>query len=1452
MKITYIVNLFPKLSETFVLNQITGLIDMGHEVEIIAAGRPAEQIVQASVNKYNLLQKTVYLTRNSSRLGFELNERLVSALFFTDVIHAHFAAMPTDLALKMSKAFGIPFVFTAHAYDIFISPDANRLREKIDNALKLITISDFNKNYLLDMLGDDLNEKIEVIRCGVRLEDFKFVEREPKETVRVLSVGRFMEKKGFCYAVEAFGEVVKEFPNVELRIVGDGELKGEIVTLRGVLGLQDRIVLLGPQPQSVVRKEMEEADIFLLPSVTALNGDREGVPVVLMEAAATGLPIVSTIHSGIPEFVTNGMTGYLVPEKDVHALAEKLKELIEQPGLRKKMGKEGRKQVEANYSHKKEVDRLEDLFASLVMEKASITALAKEQRYLLEKRVKDTTVQLLEYRCDHLKRMDELMKRMDDLMKMMGNSKNKDEQINQCKDQLRQKEEQITRFKDQVRQRDEQIRQKEEQITRFKDQVRQRDEQIRQKEEQITRFKDQVRQRDEQIQSLYNSRCWKITAPLRCISGFIRKPYETTGRLVCHNVQNVQPVSIARSNSDSNSINKPSNNKFKVLYVLNSFPKLSETFVLNEIVELLKMGIEVRILARFNPGEKIVNANILRYQLLERVHFLQGEPQITLESESILKEYSDINIVHSHFAAEAAEIGAQVALILKKSFTFTAHAYEIFDVSFLDVEKLKYLMNAASVVITPSEYNKKYLMNVTGFYQDDRIKIVRATIDIEKFPPRLSSDSTRGLNIITIGRLVKKKGTIYLIKSMKIVLEQFPDAHLFIVGDGPERVALDDCIRRWKLERNISILGEMTNEKCDSLMDKCDIAVLPCIVSDSGDRDVCPLTLQEAMAKEIPVISTFVASIPELIEDGVSGLLVPEKDEKALADALMKLMDNPKLREVLGKNGRNRILDEFNIKTQVTKLVNIWKLIISDIVVSNNTNVINPVWPPKEKQFRNRFFQNDYSEIEERVETWGGNTNLKASIIVSSYNQKETLKLNLLAWEHQKYPKKFFEVIVADDGSSDGTKEMIEGLISKVTYKLKFYTQEDLGFRLAKVRNEGVALSEGDVLCFVDADTIPSPEYILEHMKYYHVSDSIAVVGFRHRIEGEFDEANVSSLQAIEALRELPMVEDKGVSEKVRNWRKNVLFNNSVFRKQNSVWGGFHGTLVSCRKMDYIGVGGSDEKFKAYGQEDTELAFRLLAKVRYLVSNPRARIYHIEHPYNDAMSNPVNIKMLEEKTRCPLITVYIYAYNAEQSIEDSIQSVFLQTHQDFELIIVEAGSKGGTREILEKYRYHPKVRLLSQAYKGKAEACNVAVLYARGKYICPLEGGDLLLPNALEAMSSVLEIEPSVGLVYGAHYEERDGKEIPVQSLPYNAQLFLSGQNELFSMMWRKSCFGQTVGFDPDLESCIYQDIALKLEEIAKVKHIAQYLYRHRGYGVDGKQNAEIINVLSQAQARRS
>ncbi|MDI6765236.1 MAG: glycosyltransferase [Bacteroidota bacterium] len=495
MKITYIVGVFPKLSETFVLSQIVALIERGHEVDIISLTRSGEQKVHDEVGKYDLITKTNFITRNSSYLGFVLSEKLISSLIFTDIIHSHFAAEPTNTALKLSRVFNIPYVFTAHAYDIFINPDATNLRERCNLATKIITVSDYNKKYLLKMLGDDLVGKMEIIRYGIKTDRFKYIARHTKDRLRILLIGRFVEKKGIPFAIEGFAEFAKEQDNAELRIIGDGALRDEIVDLIAKHNLTEKVILLGDQPQTAVIKEMNKADIYLLPSVTAANGDSEGVPVSLMEAMATGLPVVSTYHTGIPELVTDGDSGFLVPEKDAHAIADRLKRLAKDAKLRTDMGRRGRKMIEDVYNHPREIDQLEKLFTNLLAKKSLVSSISLEQRAHLQRRIADTVAQIIGQREEQTKKFDEKLCPLGDLLKTLGD-------VNQKNALLQQKELEITRLQTEMTEREKQLREFSERLKRVEGEQKNTSDALSREKAVLAERNEQLKERNSTIDKL--------------------------------------------------------------------------------------------------------------------------------------------------------------------------------------------------------------------------------------------------------------------------------------------------------------------------------------------------------------------------------------------------------------------------------------------------------------------------------------------------------------------------------------------------------------------------------------------------------------------------------------------------------------------------------------------------------------------------------------------------------------------------------------------------------------------------------------------------------------------------------------------------------------------------------------------------------------------------------------
>jgi colanic acid/amylovoran biosynthesis glycosyltransferase len=200
------------------------------------------------------------------------------------------------------------------------------------------------------------------------VDRFSFSTRKPKTDgkVQLLTVGRLVEKKGLEYAVQAVARALKKYPNLSYKIVGDGPLRDSLASSIKELGLERHINLVGWKKQEEVAVLLQEADLFLSPSVTSQDGDQEGIPATLIEAMARGLPVLSTYHSGIPELVEDGKSGFLVPERDVEALTTKLTYLLDHPECWPEMGYAGRKYVEAHYDLNKLNDRLVQLYQQLL------------------------------------------------------------------------------------------------------------------------------------------------------------------------------------------------------------------------------------------------------------------------------------------------------------------------------------------------------------------------------------------------------------------------------------------------------------------------------------------------------------------------------------------------------------------------------------------------------------------------------------------------------------------------------------------------------------------------------------------------------------------------------------------------------------------------------------------------------------------------------------------------------------------------------------------------------------------------------------------------------------------------------------------------------------------------------------------------------------------------------
>lgn len=235
-------------------------------------------------------------------------------------LHAHFAGFPAEVAMSVCALTGLQFSISAHAHDIYAEDAA--LPQKLSRALFTVTCTEFNLHFLQRLADGDSCGKIHLVYHGIPLADWPFVPQPhaPGDAVRLLFVGRLVAKKGLADLLEAVSLLVRRQVDVELDVVGDGPLRRESERLAGRYGISGRVHFLGWRSRAETARLYRSAAILVQPSVVAADGDRDGIPNVLLEAMASGLPVVSTPVSGIPE-VLNDRNSELVAPGDPGAIA---------------------------------------------------------------------------------------------------------------------------------------------------------------------------------------------------------------------------------------------------------------------------------------------------------------------------------------------------------------------------------------------------------------------------------------------------------------------------------------------------------------------------------------------------------------------------------------------------------------------------------------------------------------------------------------------------------------------------------------------------------------------------------------------------------------------------------------------------------------------------------------------------------------------------------------------------------------------------------------------------------------------------------------------------------------------------------------------------------------------------------------------------------------------------
>jgi len=350
----------------------------------------------------------------------------------------------------------------------------------------------------------------------------------------------------------------------------------------------------------------------------------------------------------------------------------------------------------------------------------------------------------------------------------------------------------------------------------------------------------------------------------------------------------------------------------RIAYVLNIFPKISETFIAGELAELRGRGVELSILSLLPPRDEPRHEIIRRAEL---EHLVEFDVDRFRENLTLCKP----DLLHAHFAKEATEKARQFSAELGIPFTFTAHGYDIHRKPPPD---FKERAAAAKAVITVSHANAVHIHN-TFEVPRSHIHVIPCGVNTDIFQPSEAALRSHPPLILCVARHVAVKNLGLLLKSCAILKGRGINFRCVLIGDGPSRAELEQQRSNYGLERFVDFRGAVNQTEVLRWWQRADIGVL------TSDNEGMPVSLMEAAACGVPVVATRVGGIPELVLDGVTGLLSAAGDAEAFADALERLLQNPEMRWRLGASARKRAEQEFSLTRQVDCLLALWTRILN-------------------------------------------------------------------------------------------------------------------------------------------------------------------------------------------------------------------------------------------------------------------------------------------------------------------------------------------------------------------------------------------------------------------------------------------------------------------------------------------------------------------------------------------
>jgi glycosyltransferase involved in cell wall biosynthesis len=410
--VIYLVRSWPRLSQTFILNEALALERRGVELLVISLVHSDDRVTQPQVadlrarvsylderRGWRLVRahlavlssaplryaRTLRFARRNRQLStgyatfttmgcFQYAVQVAATVIALDrvgsrprALHAHFAHDPALVGLLVRRLTGLPYSFTAHARDLIQIPVASLVARSTE-ATALVTCCAANADYIESAVPAERRPPVRVIRHGIDLDVFRpgtgRALSPPGYTPGLMSVGRLVEKKGFADLLQALSRLKASGHLIMCRIFGDGPDRGPLLALRDTLDLSAEVEFAGERGQDEIIKALHEADLFLLTPIVARDGDRDGIPNVLVEAMACGVPVVTTSVGGITELVEHGVNGLLTTPGDVADIEQQVARLLQNPQLRRDLGIAARCTVESRFDVDAAARELEAVFRS--------------------------------------------------------------------------------------------------------------------------------------------------------------------------------------------------------------------------------------------------------------------------------------------------------------------------------------------------------------------------------------------------------------------------------------------------------------------------------------------------------------------------------------------------------------------------------------------------------------------------------------------------------------------------------------------------------------------------------------------------------------------------------------------------------------------------------------------------------------------------------------------------------------------------------------------------------------------------------------------------------------------------------------------------------------------------------------------------------------------------------